>query len=169
MQATRSETRRRVHVQGAQFFLALGDADVAPSRADPDPWRHGQLVAASHAAGLVAVATGVGDGQVGVRLRLRPEPPPLTPLGELDEAEEVSVRTDGGVLLLGSGATMRRIEHPVETRDGWVRIRCVARGRRVRRQTEGDSAERYLIDLWPELDMPRLTHRVRLRNRRAGS
>lgn len=169
MQATRTDTRRRVHVRNGLFVLAVGDASLIPPHPVPDPWRRGHLVEASHVGGLVTIATGVGDGQIGVRLRTWGEQPPMAPLGERDEAEEVSLRTRGDELRLGTELELRGLDRAVPTLHDWVRVRCVARGRRVRRCAEGDSAERYLIDVWPELDAPRETHRVRLRARRAGT
>lgn len=175
MDAPRTDTRRRVRIDLGTLLLQLGSPDgpVPDPWGDdvPDPWAAAVLLAASHASGFVAIATGVHSGQVGVRVRTFAEAPPPPALGEHDEGEEVSCRAAGGAIRLGTVRGLRLLDAgPLAGGDGsgFVRVRCTARGRRPRAGVDGDSGERYLLDLWPAPDAPRESRRVRFR-RRSGS
>jgi hypothetical protein len=142
----------RLHVRYSQFTLDGGPWDL-----DDIPFEGGNgLLWATDTA--VVVTTGVDSGHVPVTFILSDQPP-APDLTGWDEAVEVSIVVDDGLLVVCSPAGEHQDEVTLaESAHGSspYRVRVQARGRDAGRQAQfinadkGDQmVEEYLILLWP--------------------
>lgn len=147
----------RLDVQDGQYWI--GDAASNPVLPDPPGGSTGLVGAGER--GLAIVLTGTQFGHVRLRVQVADNPPELECAG-WDDVAEVSLQAPGRLTISSGGVGLDRLSNLLPG-PGSFRLRVHARGRDAgaeRDVVSGRPVEEHLIQVWPALPGPDVTHKA---------